>query len=68
MDDSIFITIKGMCVLFDRGRAQVDRYRKLPDFPSPIMLSGNRRYGKLLFLKSEVLDWIRSRRLPTTVA
>jgi len=61
MSESIYITLKEVCGILRRSRAQVDRYRRNePDFPKPLVLSETRP-GTLLFLKAEIFEWIANR-------
>ena len=46
---SIYWTIKEVMAFLRRGRAQIDRYRKLPGFPEAIVPSGTGS-GGVLFL------------------
>lgn len=65
MDDelkSVYYSIGDIMKLLKRSRAQVDRYRTLPGFPTAIIPSGARSGGKL-YLRSEVNEWLKSRQL-----
>ena len=57
---TVHMTMKEVMAFFRRSRPQIDRYRQKPDFPKPIGLSET-DHGALLFLRSEVLDYAKSR-------
>ena len=60
---SPYMTIKEIMAFLKRSRAQVDRYRSQPQyaFPEAFSLSGAERGGSILYLRTEFLEWCRTR-------
>ena len=61
---SVFTSMKEVLKFIGLSRAHVDRMRRKGDFPTSFELTGAPN-GKVGFLRSEVLDWVSSRRRRT---
>lgn len=62
--ESVFLSMKEVLKLIGLSRAHVDRLRRQRLFPDSFELTGAPR-GKIGFLRSEILEWISTRRRRT---